>query len=1054
MRLCNLLLSALFFFVSCQLTYATSYTWNGSSSSDWGTAANWTPNGVPGANDNVTIVSAGTAPVYDGVAGVTAFNMYSGSLDLNGYTLNISGQGYFSGGTVSNGVINATGTITYFFGGTLDAKVIVNSAKPYLNGATFNDSLIFEVTGNGAQSNGGNVFNGPVIMTNSGNYSPYYGHLNPDTFNDNLHIYNTGAGAITLANSSDDHYFADTIFINCTSGQGINFGNAGVEYSIASGKPIVVGESGFSVGTLKLRDFVQLGTCPFNLTLTGTASMWLSNCTFGGDLMLTTPYIDFYDSAFNGKFNLTRSGASNNNIGGGNIFNDTVTITNTGNNMIMAINDPDTFNYLVTFRNEGAGYLTIGYNTPDNYFNGDVKLYNLTASSSLGFQPFGSGGSTVFNGNVLVNCKSSGGLHFAPSNMPELTMTAGHTIAVGDTGFIAGALTLRLFEQLGDSAINLVLTGTSDLDLVDSEFGGDFIFNGPAFTLDGVEFNGLVDFTRNASSSEVCIGSNTFNEDASFTNDGTGTLTFAGSDTYYGNVSYTATSTGYIKPGNAGTHNYKGDITTNDPDLVTLGIDYAGSKVVLSGNGLQTISSEYGGTIQFRDLKVDKDDSYVRVLRDISILDSLQFDDGVLKTYNSKVIFKDNAKADGASDTSHVEGKVQKIGNDAFVYPVGRNGQYRSINISAPSSTSDAYTAEYFDENSDPLYSHTEREDTLDYINTAEYWYMSRDVGTSNVTVTISWEDIDCGIDDLDTLLVAGWDTASDKWVSWGNGTATGNTTTGTLSSDSAVTDFGAFALGNYLNVVADAGPDRVLKEGDTTSIGMPNDTNMTYSWTPSDSLSSTTVSNPMAWPDTTTTYYLTVTGENTCDTIDSVTVHVVPVLPDTIPPRDNYAFIENKGQLIDTDGNLRPDIGFYNTGGGPAIYLRESGWSHVWSDIDTSASTLDTLYRVDIDFLNTDTTIKGIPMTEMDSTYTNFFYGHCPRGIVNVPSYRRIVYPEIYENIDLHFYSNRTWYKIYFVVKPGGDPTDIEMRYSGTAALETGCVDSLAYPTPWDTVI
>ncbi|MFN5032733.1 MAG: hypothetical protein ACK5FX_10985 [Flavobacteriia bacterium] len=41
----------------------TNYSWNGSASTAWATASNWTPTGVPGASDNVTIVT-GSIIVY------------------------------------------------------------------------------------------------------------------------------------------------------------------------------------------------------------------------------------------------------------------------------------------------------------------------------------------------------------------------------------------------------------------------------------------------------------------------------------------------------------------------------------------------------------------------------------------------------------------------------------------------------------------------------------------------------------------------------------------------------------------------------------------------------------------------------------------------------------------------------------------------------------------------------------------------------------------------------------------------------------------------------
>lgn len=794
MRLFNTLLSALFVFLSCQLTFATSYTWNGSSSSAWGTATNWTPNGVPGAGDNVTIVSAGASPVYDGVAGVTNFTISSGTLDLNGYTIDISGQGYFSGGTVSNGVVNAVGATNYFLGTIFNTKVTVVSPAPYLSGSTFNDSLIYEVTGNSSQNNGGNKFNGPVILINSGNYTPYYGHVNPDTFNYNLYVYNTGNGSVTLANSSDDHYFADTVFVNCTSGQGIFFGNPGVEYKIASGKPIVVGEDGFSAGILKLRDFVQQGTGDVDITLTGSASIWLENCEFGGDVSLTVPYIDFYYTTFNGKFDLTRSGATSNTAKGGNLYNDTVTFINTGGVFTTALNYPDTFNELVTFRNEG-GTFTSGYGTADNYFNADVKVYNLSPSSAaFQFQPFGASGSTTFDGNVYVNCKSSGGVHFAPGNTPDLTMTAGHTIAVGDTGFISGTLQIRRFEQEGSFPMDLILTDAANLKVVDSDIGGHFTYEGPGFILDGATFNSDAHFTRDTTANEQLLGTNTYYGNATFINNGTGYLMFRTSDTYHGDATFIATSTGQIRPGNYSTNTFKGNIHANDPSKVTFGLDYGGSKVVLAGDGVQIISSDSAGIIAFRDLETNKSNEYSVIQRSISILDSLILTDGIIQTDTFFIEVKDNAKAVGAADTSYVEGKVKKTGNEAFTYPVGKNGHYRPIAISAPSSTSAEFVGEYFESNSDWLYDHSSKDATIDEISRNEYWGLDRTATTNTVDVTLYWDTItSCHFDSIDSLKVVSWD--GSQWKDLGNGGTAGDTNSGSIITDLLSANYTAFAM-------------------------------------------------------------------------------------------------------------------------------------------------------------------------------------------------------------------------------------------------------------------
>ncbi len=51
----------------------------------------------------------------------------------------------------------------------------------------------------------------------------------------------------------------------------------------------------------------------------------------------------------------------------------------------------------------------------------------------------------------------------------------------------------------------------------------------------------------------------------------------------------------------------------------------------------------------------------------------------------------------------------------------------------------------------------------------------------------------------------------------------------------------------------------------------------VSYSWTPAATLNNPSIPNPIATPLTTTTYYVTVTGANTCTNIDSIKVTVKP---------------------------------------------------------------------------------------------------------------------------------------------------------------------------------
>ena len=100
-----------------------SRTWIGTISSDWYNPTNWTPNGIPAANDIVTFTN-GTINLSAPVVISNQFNWAGGTLSGDGLTiatnalLNISGSGtlFLSCGLTNAGTINGTNT------GSLDVE--------------------------------------------------------------------------------------------------------------------------------------------------------------------------------------------------------------------------------------------------------------------------------------------------------------------------------------------------------------------------------------------------------------------------------------------------------------------------------------------------------------------------------------------------------------------------------------------------------------------------------------------------------------------------------------------------------------------------------------------------------------------------------------------------------------------------------------------------------------------------------------------------------------------------------------------------------------------
>jgi len=91
----------------------------------------------------------------------------------------------------------------------------------------------------------------------------------------------------------------------------------------------------------------------------------------------------------------------------------------------------------------------------------------------------------------------------------------------------------------------------------------------------------------------------------------------------------------------------------------------------------------------------------------------------------------------------------------------------------------------------------------------------------------------------------------------------------------------------------------------------------------------------------------------------------------------------------------------------------------------------------------------------EMFPHQSNFFYGNDSLNWrSNVPNFGEIYYQNIYDNIDLRYYLNKNGLKYDFIVHPGGDVSDIRMRYEGADRLEIDQQGNLVVLNPIDPII
>ncbi len=247
---------------------------------------------------------------------------------------------------------------------------------------------------------------------------------------------------------------------------------------------------------------------------------------------------------------------------------------------------------------------------------------------------------------------------------------------------------------------------------------------------------------------------------------------------------FTVTGTGIELQGNL---NCNGTYTNN----------FTTSKLLLSGNKVQSINGS--GNISTNNFEFNKIGGNITLNNNVNVYGNLKLLSGIAYTNSSaKIIIQDNATTSNASDISYINGPVQKIGDDAFTFPVGKSGNYQPVSMNAGINNlpGDAFTAEYFNINPQTIYGNN-LATGIDSISQCEYWTMSLDMGLSQKNVTLSWDGNSCAITSLSNLRVARFN--STLWEDEGNLFTTGGTSAGTMSSN-PVSGYGPFSIA-YIHV-------------------------------------------------------------------------------------------------------------------------------------------------------------------------------------------------------------------------------------------------------------
>lgn len=186
---------------------------------------------------------------------------------------------------------------------------------------------------------------------------------------------------------------------------------------------------------------------------------------------------------------------------------------------------------------------------------------------------------------------------------------------------------------------------------------------------------------------------------------------------------------------------------------------------------------------------------------------NLTLSNGVVVTTTTNLLtITATGTSTAGSNNSFVTGPLRKIGNAAFVFPVGKLvgavNHYRTISISAPDNVADEFTAEFIRGNARLLGAGLITATGLQRVSQCEYWTLDHvnNGAATSVNVSIGWTvQSPCNasyVTELPTLVIAHFNGTS--WDSYGGGGAAMGAVSpgaGTITWN-GVNAFSPFALG------------------------------------------------------------------------------------------------------------------------------------------------------------------------------------------------------------------------------------------------------------------
>jgi hypothetical protein len=152
---------------------------------------------------------------------------------------------------------------------------------------------------------------------------------------------------------------------------------------------------------------------------------------------------------------------------------------------------------------------------------------------------------------------------------------------------------------------------------------------------------------------------------------------------------------------------------------------------------------------------------------------------------------------------------------------------------------------------------------------------------------------------------------------------------------------------------------------------------------------------------------------------------------------KQHTGFTENKGQIAE------PSVLFKVTGMKQGIYITASGLTHVFTKSERPSLNEDAPRERKVEWSKLDMELEGASILKENIEtedelpgYSNYYYAHCPQGVVGVRTWHKVIVRSVYPGIDWVLTADDKGMAHDFIVHPGADASLIHIVYKGADAL------------------